>query len=57
MIRCNQYMQFFDKMLTHTSFLAGDNLTLADITVGTMLFRYFELENLIVSMSWLILKI
>ncbi len=41
---CSQYMQLLDKQLQNKLFLTGDRLTLADITVGTVLFRYFELE-------------
>jgi glutathione S-transferase len=33
-----------DRLLEGRSFLLGDALTLADITAGTSLYRYFELE-------------
>jgi len=42
--RCSQYFQLLEKILGHQKYLAGNDFTLADITVGTMLFRYFELD-------------
>jgi len=33
-----------DRLLEGRSFLLGDALTLADITAGTSLYRYFELQ-------------
>jgi glutathione S-transferase len=33
-----------DSALAGRPFLAGDGLSLADICVGTMLYRYYELE-------------
>ena len=33
-----------ERLLEGRSFLLGDELTLADITAGTALYRYFELE-------------
>jgi glutathione S-transferase len=41
---CAQYFQRLDQVLSDQPFLAGDNLTLADIPAGTNLYRYFELD-------------
>jgi glutathione S-transferase len=42
--RCAQYFQLLDRELAATPFLLGDDLTLADIPIGTSLYRYFELD-------------
>ena len=42
--RCAGHFQKLDRLLQDRSFLLGDALSLADITAGTSLYRYFELE-------------
>jgi glutathione S-transferase len=42
--RCATDFGKLDRLLEGRSFLLGDALTLADITAGTSLYRYFELE-------------
>lgn len=42
--RCARYMQLLDGVLAERPFLNGDQLSLADIAVGTNLFRYFSLD-------------
>ena len=42
--RCAEHTQVLDNMLSLRPFLAGDALTLADIAVGTLMFRYFTLD-------------
>ena len=42
--RCANHFRLLDEVLTGRKFLCGNYLTLADIPVGTSLFRYFELE-------------
>jgi glutathione S-transferase len=42
--RCADHTQILDNMLAVRPFLAGDALTLADIAVGTLMFRYFTLD-------------
>ncbi|HEY3792877.1 MAG TPA: glutathione S-transferase [Bradyrhizobium sp.] len=42
--RCAGHFERLDRLLEGRSFLLGDDLTLADITAGTSLYRYFELE-------------
>jgi glutathione S-transferase len=42
--RCAAHFRLIDEVLTDRKFLCGNYLTLADIPVGTSLFRYFELE-------------
>jgi hypothetical protein len=37
-------MERLDRLLERRTFLLGEALTLADITAGTSLYRYFELE-------------
>ena len=41
---CTQYFRLLDQVLSNQSFLAGEMLTLADISAGTALYRYFELD-------------
>ncbi|MCU1719517.1 glutathione S-transferase family protein [Pseudomonas sp. 5P_3.1_Bac2] len=41
---CNQYFVLLDGVLAQRPFLAGEQLSLADIPAGTHLYRYFELE-------------
>jgi len=42
--RCAIHFQLLDKMLAGRRFLCGNALSLADIAIGTSLFRYFGLE-------------
>lgn len=42
--RCAGHFQKLDRLLQDSPFLLGDALSLADITAGTSLYRYFELE-------------
>jgi glutathione S-transferase len=42
--RCARHFEKLDRLLEGKAFLLGDKLTLADITAGTSLYRYFELE-------------
>jgi glutathione S-transferase len=42
--RCAEYFGLLDAMLATRPFLLGDRLSLADITAGTSLYRYFELD-------------
>lgn len=42
--RCAEHTQILDKALAARPFLAGDALTLADIAVGSLMFRYFTLD-------------
>jgi len=42
--RCGRHFQLLDGMLADQPFLLGDELSLADIPIGTHLYRYFNLE-------------
>ena len=42
--RCATHFGKLDRLLQGRSFLLGEALSLADITAGTSLYRYFELE-------------
>ena len=42
--RCAAHFELLDRMLAKRSFLLGDDLSLADIPIGTSLYRYFELD-------------
>ena len=42
--RCAQHFAKLDRLLEQNPFLLGSELSLADITAGTALYRYFELE-------------
>ncbi|MBR1203375.1 MULTISPECIES: glutathione S-transferase family protein [unclassified Bradyrhizobium] len=42
--RCEQHFAKLERLLEATPFLLGETLSLADITSGTSLYRYFELE-------------
>lgn len=42
--RCTGYFQLLDGILSTRQYLMGDTLSLADIPIGTTLYRYFELE-------------
>jgi glutathione S-transferase len=44
MARCAGHFGKLDRLLEGRPFLLGDALSLADITAGTSLYRYFELE-------------
>jgi len=40
----NRYLDIAERQLTSAPFLCGDDLTLADIQFGHLLYRYFDLE-------------
>jgi glutathione S-transferase len=42
--RCAEYFGLLEPMLETRPFLLGDRLSLADIPIGTSLYRYFELD-------------
>lgn len=42
--RCAVHFEKLDRLLEDRAYLLGDVLSLADITIGTSLYRYFELE-------------
>jgi glutathione S-transferase len=42
--RCAAHFKKLDRLLEGRPYLLGDALTLADIPIGTSLYRYFELE-------------
>ncbi len=42
--RCATYFRMLDAILAERPFLGGGTLSLADIPIGTSLYRYFELE-------------
>jgi glutathione S-transferase len=42
--RCADHFRLLDVMLARHPFLLGDELSLADIPIGTSLYRYFELD-------------
>ncbi len=42
--RSNKHFQLLDTVLENRSFLSGNAIGLADISVGTTLYRYFSLE-------------
>jgi glutathione S-transferase len=42
--RCAQHFQLLDRLLAGRKFMLSDNLSLADIPIGTHLYRYFNLE-------------
>jgi glutathione S-transferase len=42
--RCAEHFQLLDSQLADRSFLLGEELSLADIPVGTHLYRYFNIE-------------
>jgi len=42
--RCTAHFRLLDGILQARPFLAGDELSLADIPAGTALYRYFELD-------------
>lgn len=44
LVRCAAHFQLLDGMLATHPFLLGDDLSLADIPIGTSLYRYFELD-------------
>ncbi len=41
---CAEQFELLDRHLARQPYLAGDRLTLADFTAGTLLYRYFEME-------------
>ena len=41
---CGRLLHLVDRLLEDRPFLAGGNLSLADIPVGSLLYRYFELD-------------
>jgi glutathione S-transferase len=42
--RCTGHFEKLERLLAGQPYLLGDALTLADITIGVSLYRYFELE-------------
>ena len=42
--RCTRHFEKLERLLEQNPFLLGDTLSLADITAGTSLYRYYELE-------------
>lgn len=42
--RCSRYFRLLDRWLDGKSYMLGDRLGLADIAVGTHLYRYFSLD-------------
>jgi glutathione S-transferase len=42
--RCARHFQLLDRLLAGQAFMLGDQLSLADIPIGTNLYRYFNLE-------------
>ena len=42
--RCANHFEKLDRLLEGKAFMLGEALSLADITAGTSLYRYFELE-------------
>lgn len=42
--RLEHYLAIADDQLAHTTFLAGDHLTLADIQLGHILWRYYDID-------------
>ncbi len=43
MARCTEHFILLDQMLKDRPFMLGEHLTLADIVIGTHLYRYFEM--------------
>jgi glutathione S-transferase len=42
--RCTRHFQLLDRLLADQAFMLGNQLSLADIPMGTCLYRYFNLE-------------
>ena len=42
--RCAEHMRMLDRQLARSPYLSGEDLGLADIPAGAILFRYFELD-------------
>ena len=42
--RCARHFDLLDRLLAGQTYLLGDRLTLADIAIGTSLYRYFTLD-------------
>jgi glutathione S-transferase len=42
--RCGQHFRLLDSILADRQFLLGQNLSLADIPIGTALYRYFNID-------------
>ena len=42
--RCRSYMTVLDQALAKNAFVAGDELSLADIPVGALMYRYANLD-------------
>jgi glutathione S-transferase len=42
--RCTRHFQLLDRLLSGQTFVLGNQLSLADIPIGTHLYRYFNLE-------------
>ncbi|HSM41363.1 MAG TPA: glutathione S-transferase [Afifellaceae bacterium] len=41
---CSRHMSLLDTVLAESGFVAGETMTLADIAVGTHLYRYFNID-------------
>jgi glutathione S-transferase len=42
--RCSSHIQLIDRLLAKRPFLGGSSFSLADIPLGTLLYRYYELD-------------
>jgi len=42
--RCSRHIELIDKILVKQPFLGGNDFSLADIPLGTLLYRYYELD-------------
>ena len=42
--RCNAHVRLLDRLVEGHDYLLGDELGLADIVIGTHLYRYFNLD-------------
>ena len=42
--RCRGYMRVLNETLSTNSFIGGDNLSLADIAIGALMYRYANLD-------------
>jgi glutathione S-transferase len=42
--KCMRHFELLDRLLADRAFMLGDRLSLADIPIGTNLYRYFNLE-------------
>ncbi|HBI22255.1 MAG TPA: glutathione S-transferase [Legionella sp.] len=44
LMHCNAHFHLLNHLLEKKQFIGGDSISLADITIGTTLYRYFELD-------------